>query len=60
MKVGDLVRSIPRGVLVNSHQIGIIIRWVRDALPHGAVWEVVWNDNEVEHWDEEDLEVYSQ
>ena len=25
MKIGDMVRSIPAGVLINSHRIGIVV-----------------------------------
>ena len=59
MKRGDLVRN-SRFDFTFDDRIGIILTWVRMGGPEGTVWEVVYPDGEIEHWDENDLEVINE
>ena len=59
MKRGDLVRNMPFDFTFDD-RMGIILTWVRMGGPEGIVWEVFYSDGEIEHWDENDLEVISE
>ncbi len=45
MKIGDLVRSIPDGVLTNSHRVGIVVNII-----HKKVWRAHLHGKKV-NWD---------
>ena len=59
MTVGDLVRNMPF-VFPFDDRVGIILTWVRTGGPEGTVWEVLYTDGDIEHWDENDLAVINE
>ena len=59
MKVGDLVRNMPFDFTFDD-RVGIILTWVRTGGPEGTVWEVLYTDGDIEHWDENDLEIVNE
>ena len=60
MKIGDMVKSIPHGILVQSSRVGIIIETItQDPEVVPPVVKVFWNSGEIDKEWTDDLEVIS-
>ena len=58
MKIGDLVRSVPYGILTQSGRVGIIIEKINhepEVVP--PVVKVLWNSGEIDKEWTDDLEL---
>ena len=60
MKRGDLVRCVENVYGESENRSGVILTWVRTGGSEGTVWEVLYADGDIEHWDENDLAVISE
>lgn len=59
MKVGDLVRSVPHGILTQSHRVGIIIE-VIDHIEVPPVVKILWPGCVIDKEWTDDIEVISE
>lgn len=55
MRIGDMVKSIPHGILVQSSRVGIVIETItQDPEVVPPVVKVLWNSGEIDkEWTDE-------
>ena len=61
MKVGDMVRSVQHGILIQSNRVGIIIEKINhkpEVVP--PVVKVLWNSGEIDKEWTDDLEAVNE
>ena len=60
MKVGDMVRSVSRGILISSGRIGIVLEAINHPEVVPPVVKVLWNSGEIDKEWTDELEVVDE